>query len=359
MHESYEIASSTGGYAVELGEGLLAEVIARNADAIYIVDSLLVDRLPAQAARRLIVEATEDAKSLESAPEFVAQLRKLGATRDTHLVAIGGGVVQDAATFLASIYMRGLPWTYMPTTMLAMADSCIGGKSSINVAGYKNLVGNFYPPRDVAIDLDFVTTLDREMIVGGLFEAGKICFAQGPDRFDDYLALQPERATAPGELGPIVSLSLRTKKWFIETDEFDQKERLLLNFGHTFGHAIESSTNFGVSHGIAVGVGMLAACEFALAGGAPEPAPTARLRKHVRDMFGRGNTAVIAHPPAVDIALTMEKFDYDKKHKAGFYRMVTPDAEGRLELKLHPRNDATRAAVSGAYQRALQDIGWL
>ena len=159
--------------------------------------------------------------------------------------------------------MRGLSWTYLPTTVLAMADSCIGGKSSINVRSHKNLVGNFYPPQRILVDLDFVTSLDREMAMGGLFEAAKICFAFGPDKFDDYLALAPEDARTPAKIGPLVDLALRTKKWFIEIDEFDQAERLSAQFRPYLRTFIEAATHFAVSHGVAVGLGMAIACAFA------------------------------------------------------------------------------------------------
>ena len=214
-------------------------------------------------------------------------MRELGANRATHLIAIGGGVIQDIVTFCASVYMRGLRWTYMPTTFLSMADSCIGGKSSINVMGYKNLVGNFYPPSQVLIDVDFVDTLDAEKVVGGLFEAAKICYARSYGEFAAYLAEHPASKMSLDVAHVVIVRALRTKKWFIEIDEFDKKERLLLNFGHTFGHAIEAGGDFSVPHGIAVGLGMLVAIKYAglrqwLSPGGEEH--TAALAAHIRAM---------------------------------------------------------------------------
>jgi 3-dehydroquinate synthase len=358
---TFDISSRTGSYGVRIGSDILAETVRTYPEALFIVDDKLLDRLPEGTSRVLAVEASETTKTLEIMPDYIGRMRELGANRDTHLVVIGGGTIQDTATFLASIYMRGLSWIYMPSTVLAMADSCIGGKSSINVLGYKNLVGNFHPPREIVIDLDLVTTLDREMVVGGLFEAGKICFAHGPDRFREYLRLAPEAAMSPAALLPIVDLSLRTKKWFIEIDEFDKRERLLLNFGHTFGHAIEGATEYEVSHGIAVGVGMLAACIFAerqeiITSEGRENVMA--LRQHILTMLEIGTDPVIARPPRIGIDVVLQKFEYDKKHRTAAYSLVLPENDGRLALRTIPRDAETRKAIRAAYEEALEGIGW-
>jgi 3-dehydroquinate synthase len=294
-------------------------------------------------------------------PDYIEMLRKVGATRQSHVVAVGGGIIQDISTFLTSIYMRGLSWTYLPTTVLAMADSCIGGKSSINVRSYKNLVGNFYPPQKIVVDPEFVTTLGLEMTLGGLFEAGKICYAFGAEKFDAYLALAPEIARTPAAVEPIVEFALRTKKWFIEIDEFDRKERLLLNFGHTFGHAIESATHFGVSHGVGVGIGMAIACAYARTMTAFTPKGAAlvgKLESHVRAMLATLDTDPAFVKPLVDVAVAMEKFEYDKKHRADCYRVVTPAADGALALIAIPRDNATRAGLERAFRDTLASLGW-
>ena len=361
MQESFDIVSSSGAYNVTAGEGLLEQVITEHPDAIFMVDQRLAEFLPASISRRILVEATESNKSLERMPELILQLRELGANRSSHLVAIGGGVIQDIATFAASVYMRGIPWTYMPTTLLGMADSCIGGKSSINMLGYKNLVGNFYPPERVLIDMRFLATLNADQVVGGLFEAAKICYAKGYKDFLAYLNESPMFPLDPDSAQRLIVRSLKTKKWFIETDEFDQKERLLLNYGHTFGHALEAGTDFGISHGVAVGVGMVVAVEFAkqtnlltLLG----ESHSSNLIDHVRSMIGEGLVAVMKSPPSVNLALVMEKFNNDKKHRTESYRMVVPQADGGLELISVPRTDAVRGQIEAAYLSGLRLIGY-
>jgi 3-dehydroquinate synthase len=361
MQESFEISASTGSYPVTVGTNLLSEVVTENPDAIYIVDKILEDRLPSSVTRRIVVEAIEANKSLEFAPYMIKELRKLGANRTSHLFAIGGGIIQDVTTFAASIYMRGVPWTYLPTTLLSMVDSCIGGKSSINAAGYKNLVGNFYPPSKVLVDVSFITTLDAEMIVGGLYEAAKICYASGYSGFVDYLAQGPSCPMSEVQAQLVILQSLRTKKWFIEVDEFDQKERLLLNFGHTFGHAMEAGTDFGISHGIGVGIGMLVANEYAKIHGNLTSDGLARvdhLASHVRALLGPGASHVLAKLPVIDLGLVMDKFDHDKKHQTGSYRIIIPRGDGGLELIPAPKTDKVRRDIVAAFEAALGQIPW-
>jgi 3-dehydroquinate synthase len=361
MSDIYEIKSAAGAYKIEVGPDLIEKVAKQHAHAIYIVDQKLVGRLPASIDKRLVIEAVEENKALENTAQYIVQLRQLGANRDTHLVAIGGGIIQDIVTFIASIYMRGLSWTYLPTTVLSMVDSCIGGKSSINVLGLKNLVGNFYPPQDIFIDPEFISTLDTDMIVGGLFESAKICYAKGPECFKQYLALKPSAHVLPQDMPPIIGLALTTKKWFIEIDEFDQAERLLLNFGHTFGHAIEAATNFEVHHGIGVGVGMLAACEFSASRfplNAEGSAAVALLRKHIMQMLLSDAGEPLVAPDAIDLNKTLEKFEHDKKHRTSAYRVVVPVEDGRLELVSLARDASTQAEIRQAYKTAFSHIKW-
>ncbi|MBW5435828.1 3-dehydroquinate synthase [Bradyrhizobium canariense] len=362
MQESFEISASTGRYPVTVGQNLFSQLVAENPDAIYIIDKILEPRLPASVTRRIVIEALESNKSLEFAPHVIKELRKLGADRTSHLFAIGGGIIQDITTFAASIYMRGVEWTYLPTTLLSMVDSCIGGKSSINAAGYKNLVGNFFPPNNVVVDVSFIDTLDAEMIVGGLYEAGKICYASGYQGFLEYLAQEPARAMTAEQAQRVILKSLHTKKWFIEVDEFDRKERLLLNFGHTFGHALEAATEFAVSHGIGVGLGMLVANEYARRHGNLTSDGLERadhLASHVRALLGSGASSCLPPGlPMIDLALVMDKFDYDKKHRPGFYRIIVPSGDGGLELISVPKTDEVRRNIVAAYEAALGDIPW-
>ncbi len=358
LPESFEITTSSGHYPIGIGNGLLAKVLDAHTDAIIFIDERLNHVLPDGTANVIRVAATEENKSLEQAAPIMTILRELGANRRTHVLAIGGGIIQDIATFVTSLYMRGISWSYLPTTLLSMVDSCIGGKSSINVSGYKNLVGNFYPPTKVVIDLDFLKSLNVEQITGGLCEAAKICYARSMDEFAAYLADAPSITMTPSQAERIVALSLRAKQWFIEIDEFDQKERLLLNFGHTFGHALEAGTEFRITHGIAVGIGMVVAEEYAkqhslLASKGTEN--SSHLILHVITLL-KGLHPLAGELRNLDMDLIVQKFDNDKKHHADQYRIVLPMGDGGLELLSISRTDQSRVDIQNAYRAGIRRL---
>jgi 3-dehydroquinate synthase len=358
MSASFDIRTSEGSYRVEVGTGLLrARLQAAQKSHVILCDRALQSALP-QGMEAIVIEATEEAKDLARIPDILGKLKEKNTHRGTLLYAVGGGIVQDIACFAASIYMRGMKWVYFPTTLLGMADSCIGGKSSINAAGYKNLAGTFHPPEAVFIDPGFAETLTAEQKIAGLCEAVKICFAHTGDYFERYLALAPSPLLPSPALGQVISLSLACKKWFIEIDEFDRKERQLLNFGHTFGHAIEAACDYAIPHGIAVGVGMLCALDYARqtvsftwAG----EGRVKRLSEYVENLLApvEGLGTALARIPA---SLAFKKFTADKKHEADGYRIIVPDAEGYLERVSLPRTQTTQERIEAIFAAAGRSV---
>jgi 3-dehydroquinate synthase len=206
--------------------------------------------------RLLIVEASENNKSLDKCREIIETLVDRQVRRNERLVAMGGGIIQDVTAFSASIIYRGIEWVFFPTTLLAQADSCIGSKTSINLGDKKNLVGNFYPPSDVFIDVTFLNSLTVDDIKSGIGEIlHYYLYAASPlldELISDYAMIIRDRNL----LMKYIRESLKIKKSVIEIDEFDREERNKFNYGHTFGHAIESVTDYAIKHGQAVTVGM-------------------------------------------------------------------------------------------------------
>ena len=349
----FYIRASGGAYGVTIGTDIVATRTQREG-TVWIVDAnvarLHADVIPSSFIRQIAVESE---KSLESVAHIVGQLRDHGSTRQTQVVAVGGGVVQDLATFSASCYMRGIRWVYSPTTMLSMVDSCIGGKSSINVGSHKNIAGNFYPPEAIVIDTRFCETLTNEQMVEGLCEAAKICYADSDDVFYEYLHLSENGAMPPRDerLVRLIQLSLLTKKRFIEEDEFDRGIRLLLNFGHTFGHAIEGATSYRISHGVAVGLGMLAAEYCSVQFGYAEPGLanmtclTAHVRRLLRFVPGLADKLHQMNP-----ADAMNCFLTDKKHSVESFSLILFDKQGRLQRVEVPRSAAIRAELLRTFQ---------
>ena len=361
MLASFEVKTSGGSYQVSVGEALCRALKAEK-NAIFLIDQYLLPQLNLGRDKLIAIPALETSKNLDYMSSVIEKMYKLGANRDTHVYALGGGIVQDIATFVNSIYMRGLPWTYFPSTLLSMADSCIGGKSSINVGGYKNLVGNIYPPQAVFVDMDFCKTLGPNEIVGGLVEAVKICYARGPKIFNQYLALDPHFPLS-GEVGiKIVSTALLAKKWFIEIDEFDKSERLLLNFGHTFGHALEASSNFEIAHGIAVALGMLTANHYANLVGQLNNEGKIRigqLNAYLENLLKPIENELKESLAKIDLKVVLAKFEGDKKHRQDQYRMVIPQQAGDLILISTLRNHDSRALIERSYREALLAFGYL
>jgi 3-dehydroquinate synthase len=357
MSALFDVTALAGRYSIEMSAGLYRRVLNAEKNVVVICDARFSSDCEQAGMKYVSVDSIELTKSLSAIPDIIAALRKIGATRDTCLLAIGGGIVQDVAAFCAAIYMRGLEWVYIPTTLLGMVDSCIGGKSSINVHEYKNLVGTYNPPQRVLIDPEFTTTLSKEQIVAGLIEAAKISFCRGAETWRTYLGNQPSPHLDPEGYARIIATSLNAKKWFIEIDEFDRKERLLLNFGHTFGHALEGASAFRVGHGIAVGIGVL--CALALGRlrdmrYAGQPQVTA-LQSHIRDLLGYVEGLPKALQGVTPAAL-FDRFVSDKKHRSDNYRVVMVNEQGAVELASLPKTDEIQKQIILAMEEILNEF---
>lgn len=263
VSENLVIRSHKGPYSVAFADNLLYDFKGLLAgEAHFLVDAnvarLYGTRLGSVLKHHhtLVIEATEENKSIERIIPVIERLVANKVRRDHILVAIGGGIIQDITCFIASTLMRGLTWKFVPTTLLAQADSCIGSKSSINLGATKNILGTFNPPNEILVCSAFLDTLEDKDIHSGIGEILKVHAIDGTAAFDrlaaDYDALLNNRAVLLG----YVRNALLIKQQFIEIDEFDKGLRNIFNYGHSFGHAIESATDFGVPHGIAVTMGM-------------------------------------------------------------------------------------------------------
>jgi len=202
------------------------------------------------------IDANEQQKSYQGLIPVIQALIDKGFRKNHRLVAIGGGIIQDVTAFMASIMYRGVSWLFFPTTLLAQGDSCIGSKTSINFGEYKNQVGGFYPPNIIFIDPSFINTLTDAEMKSGMGEMLHYFIVAGKNEFDLYKSLYMQAFTDKEALSKIIAKSLEIKKSYIEVDEFDRNIRQVFNYGHSFGHAIESLTHYRVPHGIAVAFGM-------------------------------------------------------------------------------------------------------
>lgn len=206
---------------------------------------------------KLIIDADEHNKEYGKLTEYFQALIDARFTRKDMLVTFGGGVLQDLSGFIASTLYRGIKWMFFPTTLLAQADSCIGSKTSINFGDSKNLIGSFYPPDQIYIDPTFTQTLTDADFNSGLGEIIKFHILSDRERYPMLTKYLTEGNIRNNQyFHEVVESTLAIKRSYFEQDEFDTGIRNLLNYGHCYGHALESVTNFGVAHGEAVLIGM-------------------------------------------------------------------------------------------------------
>ncbi len=294
MSEGLTIKSHKGPYSVFFNDELLANPEQLlDGQPNFIVDAnvarLYSNQLSAVLNRSstLVIDATEESKSIARIIPVIEKLVANKVRRDHGLIGIGGGIIQDITCFIASTLLRGMNWKFVPTTLLAQADSCIGSKSSINLGYTKNILGTFNPPNEIFVCAAFLETLEEQEVCSGIGEMLKVHAIDSVAAFDrlaaDYDALRGDRRL----LMAYVRQSLLIKKQYIEDDEFDRGIRNVFNYGHSFGHAIESATDFGVPHGVAVTMGMAMANRIAVLRGLLPERHFVRMRPALRKNYAR------------------------------------------------------------------------
>lgn len=291
------------------------------------------------------LEARETAKTLDRAREVYAQLLAARIDRHTPLIALGGGVVGDTAGFVAATYLRGVPLVQCPTTLLAMVDASIGGKTGVNFelpdgSLGKNLIGSFYQPSLVLADPLTLETLAVRQLRSGLAECVKHGMLAAPEILS-ALAEHAEEILAvnPAALSDLIALSAQVKIDIVARDALESGERATLNLGHTFAHAIETLPEQDLLHGEAVAIGLVAACECAVRTSRLDP----ERRDMVRDLLGFLELPVALRAPASAESL-LARMGYDKKSERGRLRLILPIEFGEVEIVDDPPMDAVRHA---------------
>jgi 3-dehydroquinate synthase len=349
---SLNVRSSAGTYEVRISSGLLAQGVTAD---FGIIDANLVEPERWNFTATETLFASEDDKSLDSVSRMLRGMADAKISRQSRVLALGGGTVQDVATLSFSLYMRGVQWTYIPSTLMSMVDSCIGGKSSINFEGRKNLIGNFFPPSEVLVDPSIAASQSALGKISGLSEAAKIHFASGGDSFQDFLGNPASLQPGVGEdLDRLVWTTLTAKKWFIEEDEFDLGARRLLNFGHTFGHALEAASSFRIPHGIAIGLGMLAAVEFS---SVKTQSLIDDLCVYLTRLLQPIKSEIATWKADVDWAVFRKGIAHDKKSSKEFLVFVIPHEDGSLKISSYSNKTRVLERSAEAMQTAFLRVG--
>ncbi len=338
------IDAPSRSYEVVIGTGLLDdpatyEPIGAGGVAVVVSDPVVAGLFGERVVGRLrarfgvvalvALEDGEAGKTWAAVERILAGLLDAGADRHAVVFALGGGVVGDLAGFAAAIYMRGIAYVQLPTTLLAQVDSSVGGKTGCNLERGKNLVGAFHQPRLVVADLDTLATLPRRELVAGLAEVIKYGAVADPAFFDWLEGHLDELLHGrPDALAFAVRRSCELKADVVGRDEREAGVRAILNFGHTFGHAIEAATGFGRwLHGEAVGCGMVLAADLSFRLGLLDE----RAARRVATLVERAGLPT--RLPAVPAATLVEWMQHDKKSEGGAPRFVVLEALGRAQVR--------------------------
>jgi 3-dehydroquinate synthase len=325
-------------YPIVIGSGLLTNrelldaripgrdlLIVTNTTVARLYLAKLTDSLAGRKLAECLLPDGEQHKTLQSAGWVFDALIAKRMNRDATVLALGGGVVGDIAGFVAACYQRGIGYVQIPTTLLAQVDSSVGGKTGVNHSGGKNLIGAFYQPQSVIADTDTLATLPDRELRAGLAEVIKYGCVWDPllfDWLDNNMAKLLARDV--DALTYTVARSCEIKATVVAKDEREQNLRAILNFGHTFGHAIEAATAYETYlHGEAVGLGMLIATSLSQRLGLVDGA----IRDRVRDILGKAGLPTEA--PRVGVAKALELMQMDKKVLAGAVRLVLLEKLGR------------------------------
>jgi 3-dehydroquinate synthase len=342
-------------YDVTIGSGILTDADHHlpdfsDATTAFVVSDRTVSDLWFEVVARaltgrglapvlLTVPAGEEAKSLQAYGTLLRQLAGREAHRGDPIVALGGGSVGDLAGFVASTYMRGVPFVQIPTTLTAQVDAAVGGKTAVNLPEGKNLVGTFAQPLAVLADIDALATLDARDFRSGLAEVAKYGLTMDEDllvRLESDPG--PVVSRDPAALEEVVGRCVAAKARTVAEDERDAGARLVLNYGHTLGHALERSEAFaGRTHGEAVALGMVFAARLAEARGAA----TGLTARTVRLLTSLGLAIDGAIPPADDV---LRRLRLDKKYQGGVRFVLLHDV-GRPDVVDDVSDDEIRSVL--------------
>lgn len=343
-------------YPIFVKEGLLADIGAdlkeKNIGKRYVI---ITDDRVAELYGQAVVDSLKDAglnadiitfphgeesKNLATIGQLTSRLAQLRVDRKDCLVALGGGVSGDITGFIAAIYMRGIPFVQIPTTLLAQVDSSVGGKTGVDIPEGKNLVGCFYQPRAVYIDSSVLRSLPSEELLNGLAEVIKYGVIYDADFFN-FLNANRERIQAL-ELPVIEEVILRCcaiKAEVVAADERESDLRRILNYGHTLGHAVEAASHFTIAHGLAVAMGMVTVNKIAVAQGMLA-SETAEEIMNLISSFGLSTSI----PPELNRHQMKEFLKTDKKTVAGKPFFVLPIAIGTVIIT----DDVDDSIIDGA-----------
>ena len=352
------IKSNIRNYSVNFTNDFAGSIAqhVRSEKCFFIIDrkvfSLYKSKLSPLVNQQIyFVDAKEENKTLDECTNIIKFLLKNNFKRNHKLIALGGGIVQDLTCFVSSVMFRGVDWIFYPTTLLAQCDSCIGSKSSINVAEYKNQVGTFYPPDKIFIDTAFLDTLSKQEIMSGVGEAIKVHFLDPKGNYNFVIKNYEDAFKDKRIMSMIIKKSLEIKKNIIEIDEYDKSYRNILNYGHTFGHALEAATNYSVPHGIAVTAGIAMANYFSLKSGMLDQKDYNLMQPVLRKNISGFESSICSADPEVFV----ESLKKDKKNIDSKIGFILTKGPGQTFKKFFELKKETKSLIFDCLSSIIQE----
>lgn len=327
----------------------LVEMINQDRGAIVLADSYFKESYLSDVDSRVptfYIEATENNKNIQTAIEFAEFLNDVGTTKLNVVYVIGGGILQDVGAFACAMYKRGIPWTYVPTTLLGMADSCIGGKTGLNHAGTKNLMALFAAPHRIIHDLEFLNTLPKREMLAGFGEALRL-HVTGGDMFLTEFEKNIDMALS-GDLTAVKSIimsSLAVKRAVVEEDEFENSLRRSMNYGHSVGHALEALTKFAFPHGMAISLGVVIENNMAKYITGLDTNTVNRIKIIAKKIIDNEARDAVTSVCLNDINAILKR---DKKTLGNVLKLVIPEKLGSLVFADLPIDEKTKGIVQNA-----------
>lgn len=326
--EGIQISSRLYDYEVVFSDDFSNELLAFPPQTTaYVIDGHVAE-LYAQKLNGIeqghcfSITAVEDKKTMDTVMEIIAFWKSIGVHKNWRVVCLGGGITQDLTTMASNLYLRNIDWYFFPTTLLAMCDSCIGGKCGINLGEYKNQLGVFYPPKKIIIDPAFLKTLSDADYLNGWGELLKFSLTENRGMYEQLK--QETRYIPCDHIADYIRMGLDIKKKVIEADEFESDLRRILNYGHTFGHALEAYTRHDIPHGKAVIWGIDVVNFFSMKRGMISQERYFDIKKTIRSAF-LPQEIVISEPQRLFSIIKT-----DKKVKGDFLSFALLDGPSHL-----------------------------
>jgi 3-dehydroquinate synthase len=360
----FQIASSPRPYLIDFpvgstpAESLAREVCAHKAP-LMLVDSriqelYLCSKPELSAVPTFVVVAGEGAKEISTVMDIVDFLESNGATKMSMLFVVGGGIIQDLGAFSGAMYKRGLPWTFVPTTLLAQGDSCLGGKTALNHKKTKNLLALFSAPRRVIIETGFLATLPRGDLLSGVGEVFRLCITGGPVFLSVFAKCLPAFLAGDAQATrELIAASLSVKRAVVEFDEFELDIRRSMNYGHSFGHALEALTDFLIPHGVGVTIGILVENEISHRRGMLPKGERDHMLSLGRQIIPNGCREVFA---AASLEGVLDLLRRDKKTEGAVLKLATLERIGQMRFIDFMLNTVGEAELRAAVTSVLAEI---